>query len=98
MIKRRPARDTPTLERVVQAIAQWNRSDKEQLLVILQAMLEAEEDEQAADDHTLKERTQHRGPKGGRGHFERKIINGCGPYLYLRYWSGAEGATKMAIM
>ena len=88
--RRRQTRDTPTLERVVPAIAQWKRSDKEELLVILQAMLEAEEDEQADDEHTLKEHTQHRGPKGGRGHFERKIINGCGPYLYLRYWSGGK--------
>lgn len=45
MTKRRLARDIPTLECVVQAIAQWKRSDKEELLVILQAMLEAEEDE-----------------------------------------------------
>ena len=91
MTKRRQTRDIPTLERVVQAIAQLDRSDKEELLVILRAMLEAdEEDEQAENEQTLKERTQHRGPKGGRGHFERKFINGCGPYLYLRYWSGGK--------
>jgi len=23
-----------------------------------------------------------------RGHIEYKTINGCGPYAYLRYWSG----------
>jgi len=24
----------------------------------------------------------------GRGYYEKKIINGCGPYLYLRYRDG----------
>lgn len=91
MAKRRQPRDPPTLERVVPVIAQLRRSDKEELLVILQAMLEAEEDEEQPDDEqTLKDRTQRRGPLGGRGHYERKIINGCGPYLYLRYWSGGK--------
>ena len=90
MAKRRPAKDTPTLERVIQLVAQLNRFDKEELLVILKAMLEAEEDEQPEDEQTLKERTRHRGPKGGQGYYERKVINGCGPYLYLRYWSGGK--------
>ncbi len=54
MAKRRPAKGTPTLERVVQAIAQWKRSDKEELLVILRAMLEAEEDEQPENEQPLK--------------------------------------------
>lgn len=60
--------------------------------MILQAMLEASSDDEAleADEQTLKEHTRHRGPKGGRGYYERKIINGCGPYLYLRYWSGGK--------
>lgn len=90
MTKRRQTRDIPTLERVVPAIAQWKRSDKEELLVILRAMLEAEEDEQVEDERTLKKRTQYRGAKGGHGYYERKIINGCGPYQYLRYWSGGK--------
>ena len=90
MTKRRQAKDPNTLERVIQVVAQLNRSDKEELQVILKAMLEAEEDEQAADEQTLKERTQHRGPKGGRGYYERKLIRACGPYLYLRYWSGGK--------
>jgi len=91
MVKRqRQPKDTPSLERVTQEIAQLNRSDKEELLVILRAMLEAEEGEQPEDERITKERTQHRGPKGGRGYYERKVINGCGPYLYLRYWSGGK--------
>ena len=29
-----------------------------------------------------------------RGHIEAKTINGCGPYLYLRYWSGKTLKSK----
>jgi len=28
------------------------------------------------------------GKGGARGHIEWKTVNGCGPYAYLRYWSG----------
>lgn len=56
----------------------------------MRAMLEADEDEPPRDEQTLKDRREHRGPKGGRGYYERKIINGCGSYLYLRYWSGGK--------
>lgn len=47
MTKRRRAKDILTLEAIIPAIAQLSRSDKEELLIILQAMLEAEENEQA---------------------------------------------------
>lgn len=29
-----------------------------------------------------------------KGHVEAKVINGCGPYLYLRYWSGKTLKSK----
>jgi hypothetical protein len=56
-------------------------------------MLEADFSEEAgseAPNQTLKERFLYHGPKGGRGYYEEKVINGCGPYLYLRYWSGGK--------
>ena len=30
------------------------------------------------------------GRKPKRGHVEQKLINGYGPYLYLRYWRGGK--------
>lgn len=57
--------------------------------MFLRAMLEADE-EQVEHEQTLKDRSEHRGSKGERGHYERKLIKGCGPYLYLRYWSGGN--------
>ena len=86
MPKRRQPRNAPQLEQLVQAIAQLDRDDKQELLAILKAMLEAEENEQESNDHTLKPRHQYRGSKGGQGYYERKMISGCEPYLYLRYF------------
>lgn len=77
--RRRQTRDIPTLKYVVQAIAQWKRSDKEELLVILQAMLEVEENEQVEDERTLIERTQYRGAKGGHGTMNARLSTAAVP-------------------
>jgi hypothetical protein len=31
---------------------------------------------------------EHGKPLNQEGYIEEKFINGCGPYLYLRYWDG----------
>lgn len=49
---------------------------------------EEEDDDQVAD---LAEKSNG---KAAKGHIEAKMINGCGPYLYLRYWSGKTLKSK----
>ena len=49
---------------------------------------EEEDDDQVAD---LEEKGNG---KAAKGHIEAKMINGCGPYLYLRYWSGKTLKSK----
>ena len=52
------------------------------------AATEEEDDDQVAD-------LDRNGDKpAAKGHVEAKIINGCGPYLYLRYWSGKTLKSK----
>lgn len=46
---------------------------------ILNGLIEAQEAQTEAQDVAEKS------PK--KGDFEDKIVNGCGPYRYLRYWS-----------
>lgn len=53
------------------------------LLTIRREEEEVEID-QAADDDT----DQGAEKKTARGHIELKLINGYGPYQYLRYWEG----------
>ncbi len=50
---------------------------------------EEEEDDQVADQvaDVVDE-------PAAKGHVEAKMINGCGPYLYLRYWSGKTLKSK----
>lgn len=52
------------------------------------APTEEEDDDQVAD-------LDRNGDKpAAKGHVEAKMINGCGPYLYLRYWSGKTLKSK----
>lgn len=52
------------------------------------AASEKEDDDQVAD-------LDRNGDKpAAKGHVEAKMINGCGPYLYLRYWSGKTLKSK----
>lgn len=52
------------------------------------AATEEDDDDQVAD-------LDRNGDKpAAKGHVEAKMINGCGPYLYLRYWSGKTLKSK----
>ena len=52
------------------------------------AATEEEDDDQVAD-------LDRNGDKpAAKGHVEAKMINGCGPYLYLRYWQGKTLKSK----
>ena len=35
------------------------------------------------------------GKRGGAGRVEEKMINGCGPYRYLRYWGVTESGKRI---
>jgi hypothetical protein len=76
-----------------------SQPDRMELMAILQALQEAEDGGQAemndpggireaAREKAKEEALNRRGIRGGMGSFEDKIINGCGPYRYLRYWYG----------
>ena len=51
------------------------------------------EKEDGADDQVADLEEKSNG-KAAKGHIEAKMINGCGPYLYLRYWSGKTLKSK----
>ncbi len=66
----------------------------------LRTALAAEDDTPERRESPEKEagtRSKPKGPgsRGGRGHIERKLINGCGPYLYLRYYKGCENGRSL---
>jgi hypothetical protein len=58
-----------------------------------EALIESREEERIAaeaeaDRIENKRSSGQSGKKSAKGHIELKMINGFGPYKYLRYWSG----------
>ena len=45
-------------------------------------------------DDQVEDQVEKGNGKAAKGHIEAKMINGCGPYLYLRYWSGKTLKSK----
>jgi hypothetical protein len=87
------------LAAIVPVAVKLSQPDRLELMAILQALQEAEAAGQvqgddpsgiceAARERIKEEALNRRGIRGGIGSFEDKIINGCGPYRYLRYWYG----------
>ncbi|MEP0858496.1 hypothetical protein [Trichocoleus sp. DQ-U1] len=69
--------------------AKWNRDELKEMKAIIDGLLQAMEPipepiEEAAFPN------QGRGRNGSIGYLEEKIINGCGPYRYLRYWRAGK--------
>lgn len=86
-------------QRAVQSLKYIPDEQLQDLVLVITKLLEAREDERAGKmpdaapdgDSTTQNATYMNGggSKGSaRGHIEAKIINGCGPYLYLRWWQG----------
>jgi hypothetical protein len=79
------------LAAIVPVAVKLSQPDRLELIAILQALQEAEavgQSEESDREKTKEKALNRRGIRGGIGSFEDKIINGCGPYRYLRYWYG----------
>ena len=69
-------------------LGQLSRPELEDLAEMVAALLAIGEEKEAQEAAEGKEKA------GAKGHIEAKMINGCGPYLYLRYWSGKTLKSK----
>jgi len=84
-----PKTRTLNLDELIRAAYHLDHPDLLKLMSAIQGLLEALESEEfrvQQEATMLKTRTlneQH-------GSFELKLINNCGPYLYLRWWSGGK--------
>jgi hypothetical protein len=84
------ARRKQTDELTISVAVQWAATlSPEQRRELIDGLLALDEISESSDRHTPN---PNDGNGGGtaRGSIERKTINGCGPYLYLRYWSGGK--------
>jgi hypothetical protein len=83
----------PTINKITQNIDGLSDEDLRFLLRLLQAILEAREDhrvkeDQREDENRTTQQAYISDQHPFRGCYELKIINGCGPYRYLRYRDG----------
>ena len=69
-------------------LGQLSRPELEDLAEMVASLLAIGEEKEAQEAAEGKEKA------GAKGHIEAKMINGCGPYLYLRYWSGKTLKSK----
>lgn len=87
----RKATKTP-FDTVTSHLGQLSRVELEELGEMVAALLAVTASEEEED------RVTGNGDKptktAARGHIEEKMINGCGPYLYLRYWQGKTLKSK----
>ena len=78
-------------ETVTSQLGQLTRSELTELADMVAALLDATDDDSEDADQVEGDKPAK---PGARGHIEAKTINGCGPYLYLRYWSGKTLRSK----
>jgi hypothetical protein len=79
-----------TLDTVTSNLGQLSRPELEELAEMVAALLAIGE-EKEAPVAIGEEKVEKAAAKG---HIETKTINGCGPYLYFRYWSGKTLKSK----
>lgn len=80
------------LESIIRLASGLSTEELQLLADATQGMLEARAGAGKLRVQDSAETTENRtlNPKTQRGSFERKSINNCGPYLYLRWWSGGK--------
>lgn len=78
---------------VTSSLGQLDRGELEELQTIVAAYLAALTEDEEEDQGETEEAVAPNG-RAARGHVEEKTINGCGPYLYLRYWEGKTLKSK----
>jgi len=73
--------------RLVTELDGWNDQELEELVAIVEGLLEARKTERSVAAAAAENRSH---TAKGKGHVETKIINGYGPYRYLRYWQDGK--------
>ena len=72
-------------------LSEWTQDELHELMAIAQGLLEAYPKPEATPEPVpTRPDGSPVGKRGGTGRVEEKMINGCGPYRYLRYWGVTE--------
>jgi TolA-binding protein len=88
---RRSSAHRPTIESILSQAYQLTPHELTQLIEILSQLKEVQDaqlDEDERREQEEQEFERQRRCQGRSPRIEAKIINGCGPYDYLRWWDG----------
>ena len=80
-------RQTTPFTTVTANLGRLNRRQLEEVAAMVAGLLDVV-DEEDAEATPLTSTKVGPAKAGQRGFVEHKTINGCGPYAYLRFWSG----------
>jgi hypothetical protein len=76
-------------------LSEWTPDELHELMEIAQSLLECyPKPEATPEPMPTRADGSPVGKRGGAGRVEEKMINGCGPYRYLRYWGVTEGGKR----
>lgn len=78
---------------LLQQAAELTLAELEELKAGIDALVAIEQLQQQVLERQEKQELevdQHGKPSNQQGYVEEKMINGCGPYRYLRFWSGKK--------
>jgi hypothetical protein len=85
------ATKTTQLQNIARGLDALSLAELSKIDAIVHGLIEARTEPKPANEPTIERGAQHAATKrGGRGSIELKMINGCGPYKYLRYWQGGK--------
>jgi hypothetical protein len=85
---RKPAKkQSPTFKSITRSLDSLTDEELTDLDAILHGLIEAREEVAEAEAQAERD-AKAEAKKAARGHIEFKMINGFGPYKYLRYWQG----------
>ena len=89
MSRKRNARSP--YDTITSNLGQLTRSELEDLADIVKRLIAiAGEEQEEEEDDWATDVSTNGVTAGGAGHIEYKMINGCGPYAYLRRWQGKK--------
>lgn len=80
-------------QQITSKLGQLTRDELDDLIEVATELREAMDkspEEQDKEFRKVAGEDVREGRKPKRGHVEEKMINGFGPYLYLRYWRGGK--------
>lgn len=82
------------VDQLSQALARLSLPELLELRGLIDDLVEAQQAGDDPGDDDRSEPGESSQADGGRGWIEIRMVNGCGPYAYQRWWAGKRKRSK----